>query len=113
MSSMAGRDGEGPAPVASLALERLVRSPSSLIDNLPVGIYTCDRDGLVIQYNRCATEFWGLTPELGVCRYSGCARAFAPSGEELTREHMAMAEVLRTGKPVRDREAIIEKPNGE
>jgi PAS domain S-box-containing protein len=113
MSSPADKDGERSAPVASLALERLVRSPTALIDNLPVGIYTCDRDGKLIQFNRRAAEFWGLTPEIGICRYSGCARAFDPSGEELTPERMAMAEVLRTAKPVRDREAIIEKPNGE
>jgi len=113
MSSPAGREGERPAPVASLALERIMRSPSSLIDTLPVGIYTCDRDGHVIQFNRRAAELWGRPPELGICRYSGAVRAFDPSGEELDAERWAMAEVLRTGKPVRDREAVIEKPNGE
>lgn len=113
MSNPADRGGELPAPVALLALERIVRSPSALIDNLPIGIYTCDRAGNLIQFNRRAAEFWGRPPQLGACRYSGAVRAFEPSGEELVPDRTPMAEVLRTGKPVRDREAIIEKPNGE
>src|SRR5882672_53174 len=54
----------GPA-VASLALERIVRSPAALVENLPIGICTCDRDGLLVQFNRRAAELWGRTPVTG------------------------------------------------
>lgn len=31
---------------------------------LPFAIYLCDRDGLVIRYNRRAAELWGRSPKL-------------------------------------------------
>jgi PAS domain S-box-containing protein len=98
--------------VASLALERIVRSPSALIDTLPVGICTCDVDGNIVQFNRRAVEFWGRVPEPGT-KFNGAWRAYDAAGAELVFEQGAMAEVLRTGKAARDREVIIEKPNSE
>jgi len=98
--------------VASLALERIVRSPSSLIDTLPVGICTCDLGGNIVQFNRRAVEFWGRVPEPGA-RFNGAYRAYDAAGTELVFEKGAMAEVLRTGKAAHDREVIIEKPDGE
>ena len=112
MSSPADKDGDRSAPVASLALERFVRSPSALIETLPIGICSCDLDGNIVQFNRRAVEFWGRTPEPGT-KFNGAYRAYAPDGTELAFEKGAMAEVLRTGKAVSDREVIIEKPNGD
>jgi PAS domain S-box-containing protein len=115
MSSPADKDGEHVAPVASLALERILRSPSSLIETLPVGIYTCDRDGHVVQFNRRAAALWGRTPDAsnGVGRFTGAHRAFDVQGEEIAPDQGPMAEVLRTGIAVRDREVVLEKPDGE
>jgi PAS domain S-box-containing protein len=81
----------GARPVASLALERMVRSPTHLIENLPVGIYTSDRDGRLVQFNRRAAELWGSlalgapVPEIDIC----------------------IAEVLASGRPVRDCELVV------
>ncbi|HXC54078.1 MAG TPA: HWE histidine kinase domain-containing protein [Rhizomicrobium sp.] len=86
------------ASIASLALERIVRSPAALVENLPIGIYTCDRDGLLVQFNRRAAQLWGRTPALG--------EAMAP-------DESAMAQVLRTGQPVRDREVLVAREAGE
>ncbi|MEJ1969947.1 MAG: HWE histidine kinase domain-containing protein [Rhizomicrobium sp.] len=101
--------------MASLALERIVRSPSALIDNLPVAIFTCDRNGDLVQFNRRATEFWGRVPELGSGRhrYCGASRLLDAEGADLAGDRTPMAEVLRTGQPARDREVIVERPNGE
>src|SRR3569832_2904666 len=65
MSSPADKDGDRSAPVASLALERFVRSPSALIATLPIGICSCDLDGNIVQFNRRAVEFWGWLFVLG------------------------------------------------
>lgn len=112
MSSSADRGTEQATPVASLALERIVRSPAALVENLPIGICTCDRDGNLVQYNRRAVELWGRTPEPRE-RFCGAFRIFAADGAEILFDRSPMAEVLDTGIPVRDRELGIERPNGE
>jgi PAS domain-containing protein len=39
--------------------------PARLFEQLPFAIYICDRDGLVLRYNRGAAELWGRSPKLG------------------------------------------------
>jgi len=102
------------ATVASLALERIVRSPATLVENLPIGIYTCDRDGLLVQFNRRAAELWGRTPALGdpAFRYCGAIRTRDRDGNEIAPEESPMAQVLAVGRPARDRELTVERPDG-
>ncbi|HJW39594.1 MAG TPA: HWE histidine kinase domain-containing protein [Rhizomicrobium sp.] len=97
-----------------LALERIVRSPAMLVENLPTGIYTCDRDGLLVQFNRRAAELWGRTPSLGdtALRFSGAFKIADRAGKPVAPEDTPMAQVLATGHAVRDRELIIEQPDG-
>jgi two-component sensor histidine kinase len=38
--------------------------PARLFEQLPFAIYVCDRDGLVLRYNRRAAELWGRSPTL-------------------------------------------------
>jgi PAS domain-containing protein len=53
-----------------------------LFDVLPVAIYCCDRDGLLLQFNRKAAELWGRAPCLGDTdeRFCGSHRLFWPDG---------------------------------
>src|SRR5260370_15236842 len=48
-----------PLPVISLALQQALQSWDGFLDRLPIGIYACDRGGIVVQYNRRAAELWG------------------------------------------------------
>ncbi|MEI9992813.1 MAG: HWE histidine kinase domain-containing protein [Rhizomicrobium sp.] len=102
------------ATVASLALERIVRSPASLVENLPIGIYTCDRDGLLVQYNRRAAELWGRAPALGESywRYYDAFKAVDRDGKLVAAADSPMAHVLATGEPVRDRQLTVERQDG-
>jgi two-component sensor histidine kinase len=45
-------------------------------------------------------------------RFCGCHRAFWPNGKPVAPSHSPMAEMLRTGRPVRDRELVVERPDG-
>ena len=98
MSNPADFDtGNRGAAVASLALERMMRSPAHLIEALPVGIYSCDRDGRLVQFNRRAAALWdGLT-----------------LGEPAPGADDSLAEVLACGQPVRDREFVVVRPHAE
>jgi PAS domain S-box-containing protein len=88
--------------------------PARLFEQLPFAVYICDRDGLVLRYNRRAAELWGRSPELGDPdeRFCGSYRIFRPDGSPLAHHQCPMADVLRTGISVRQQEIHIERPNG-
>ncbi len=106
---------ERGTPVASLALERIIRSPAALVENLPIGIYTCDRHGVLVQFNRRAAELWGRTPGLGQDqpRFCGAVKTFDAGGAAIALDQSPMALVLASGQPIRDRELVLEQPGGE
>src|SRR5690348_73224 len=88
--------------------------PERLFEQLPFAVYVCDRDGVVLQYNRRAAELWGRSPELGDPneRFCGSYRMFRPDGSLLPHHQCPMADVLRTGVSVREQEVHIERPDG-
>jgi PAS domain S-box-containing protein len=94
--------------------ERAFELPARLFEQLPFAVYVCDRDGLVLRYNRRAAELWGRSPKLGDPdeRFCGSYRMFRPDGSLLPHHQCPMADVLRTGVPVREEEVHIERPNG-
>jgi PAS domain S-box-containing protein len=102
-----------PNPPGS-ALERALRHLDSIMDLLPVGIYACDAQGVLVRYNRRAAELWGQSPPLGDPRYKHCGayKAFRPDGEPIDLGKAPMSELLSTGAPVRDREVVLERPDG-
>jgi PAS domain S-box-containing protein len=94
--------------------EQAFELPGRLFEQLPFAVYVCDRDGLVLRYNRRAAELWGRTPKLGDPneRYCGSYRMFRPDGSLLPHHQCPMAAVLSTGIPVREQEVHIERPDG-
>jgi PAS domain S-box-containing protein len=88
--------------------------PARLFEQFPFAIYVCDRDGLVLRYNRRAAELWGRSPKLGDPneRFCGSYRMFRPDGSLLPHHQCPMADVLRTGVSVREQEVHIERPDG-
>ena len=79
------------AAVASLALGRMVRSPAQLIESLPVGIYSCDLAGRLVQFNRRAGELWG---SLNL-------------GDRIPALDTCTDRLLTSGQPVRDCELTV------
>jgi PAS domain S-box-containing protein len=94
--------------------EKAFELPARLFEQLPFAVYVCDRDGLVVRYNRRAAELWGRAPKLGDPdeRFCGSFRMFRSDGSLLQHHQCPMADVLRTGVSVREREVHIERPNG-
>jgi PAS domain-containing protein len=110
MTSAACDDSVAPASEISRALQRALGN--GLLKWLPIGVYACDIDGHLVQYNRRAAELWGRSPAVGngQYRFCGAQRAYAANGEKL--DLAPMAELLSTGTPIRDRELILERPDG-
>jgi PAS domain S-box-containing protein len=94
--------------------EQSFELPARLFEQLPFAVYVCDRDGLVLRYNRRAAELWGRSPKLRDPdeRFCGSYRMFRPDGSLLPHHQCPMADVLRTGVSVREQEVHIERPDG-
>src|SRR5260221_5742557 len=69
---------ESAIPLPVLLDERVLDLPDRLLDLLPVAVYVCDQDGLILRYNRAAAELCGCWPEIGdpTCRLCGSYRLY-------------------------------------
>jgi PAS domain S-box-containing protein len=94
--------------------EQAFELPGRLFEQLPFAVYICDRDGLVLRYNRRAAELWGRSPKLSDSneRFCGSYRMFRSDGSLLPHHQCPMADVLRTGISLREQEVHIERPDG-
>jgi PAS domain S-box-containing protein len=100
--------------VCELVAERLLAIDDVILDLLPVAVYVCNRDGVIVRYNRSAASLWGREPVRGHQneRFCGAWRLRWPDGAPLPHDRCPMAEALRTGSSVRNAEIIIERPDG-
>lgn len=96
------------------AFEALVGIDQSVLDAIPSAVYVCAADGVIVRYNRCATELWGRTPKLGDTdqRFCGGFRLYRLDGTLLPSAATPMATALDTGEPQHDHEVEIERPDG-
>ncbi len=78
----------------------------------PVAIYTCDKNGYIIYYNRAAAELWGNSPEIGVDRWTCSNKLFTPDGKPLPPEENAVAKILNEGASLEKQEVLMQKPDG-
>lgn len=85
-----------------------------LFESLPVGVYACDADGLLVRYNRAAVDLWGREPRLGEPneRFCGSYRLFDRAGTYVPSAECPMAIALATGQNYRDERIQIERPDG-
>ena len=92
----------------------LTTLPDRLFDLLPIGLYACSPEGLIVLFNRLAAELWGRSPKLDdpADRYCGSYRMYRLDGAHLPHADCPMGEVLRTGISVVDQEIVIERPDG-
>jgi PAS domain S-box-containing protein len=105
------RRSSSPVP---LSLEQVLRASDVILDVLPIATCVCDSTGSIIQYNRRAIEIWGRAPEPKETHehFSAATRYYELDGKPLPRSEIPMSQVLRTGAPMRDRELIVERPDG-
>jgi PAS domain S-box-containing protein len=94
--------------------ETLLGIDQAVLDAIPAAVYVCAADGEVVRFNRRAVELWGRTPRTGDSeeRFCGSFRLYQLDGRLLRHDRTPMEHVLRTGEPARDREVVIERPDG-
>jgi PAS domain S-box-containing protein len=84
----------------------------TVLDELPVAVYTTDAEGRITYYNQAAVDLWGHRPTLGTDQWCGSWRLYWPDGRPLPHDECPMAVALKEGRPVRGTEAILERPDG-
>jgi len=82
-----------------------------LLQALPAAIYTTDAEGRITFFNRACIEFAGRTPKIGEM-WCVTWKLFWPDGTPLPHEDCPMAIALKENRPVRNVEAIAERPDG-
>lgn len=113
-SSQSEQIGNSQWPPPVLNVDSASDLPNQLLDFIPAAVYVCNADGTLQRYNRGAAELWGREPVLNDPgeRFCGSARLYRLDGGPLPHDQCPMADVLRTGVPVRDQEVVIERPDG-
>jgi PAS domain S-box-containing protein len=81
---------------------------------MPAAVYSCDEEGQITFFNRRAAELWGREPNLknNQEKYCGSFRALGPDGSQIPHSQSLMAMAVKTGKPARNEETMIERPDG-
>ena len=71
-------------------------------------------EGVIVAFNRRATELWGRTPKVGDTdeRFCGSHKLYRSDGTFMPHAETPMEAVLRTGDSALDQEAIVEQPSG-
>jgi PAS domain S-box-containing protein len=83
-----------------------------LLDALPAAIYTTDAAGRITFFNQAAVEFSGRRPEIGSDQWCVSWRLYWPDGRRMAHDECPMARALKEDRPIRDGEAIAERPDG-
>ncbi len=83
-----------------------------LLEALPAAVYTTDAEGRITYYTQAAVELSGRTPEFGSDRWCVTWRLYNTDGTRLPHDECPMAVALRENRPIRNVEAVAERPDG-
>ena len=97
----------------SSQLQEYEENYRSILNLLPVAVYTCDPHGYVTYFNEEAAKLWGREPEIGKDLWCGSWKITTTDGTVLPLNKCPMAKCLKEQKAIYGEEIIIEKPNGD
>ncbi|RFS20200.1 PAS domain S-box protein [Chitinophaga silvatica] len=84
-----------------------------LLDCLPAAVYTCDKEGRILTYNKAAVDLWGRAPKPGVDKWCGSWKIFQPDRvTPLMLDDCPMALAIKEQRPVRGEVIVVERPDG-
>jgi PAS domain-containing protein len=84
----------------------------SVLDALPVPVYTTDAGGAVTYWNQSCVDFVGRQPRLGEDRWCVTWHLYTTAGDPLPHDKCPMARAIREKREIRDEIIIAERPDG-
>lgn len=84
----------------------------ALLSAMPAAIYTTDARGKITYFNQTAVELAGRTPKIGSDEWCVTWKLYKPDGTPLPHDQCPMAIALKEGRPIRNAEAVAERPDG-
>src|ERR1700754_676455 len=101
-------------PIQPTLLESILELDQIMLDALPLGVYACDVDGLIVRVNSRAVELWGRAPRLAdtAQRFCGCFRVESLDGEFIPPSKTPMARAVLAGESFEGAEAVVHNPDG-
>jgi PAS domain S-box-containing protein len=84
----------------------------ALLESLQMGVYSCDGDGYITYFNEGAVNLLGYRPQGEDITFSTCFKVWLPGGTVVPPEETPMAIALTQGRPFRNVEAWVERPDG-
>jgi PAS domain S-box-containing protein len=106
---------EAASLIVDTAVDTIGRNPGTFrdaLDAIPAAIYVTDVEGTVTYYNRACIGLAGRTPEVGRDKWCVTWRIYTTEGEFLPHDQCPMAVAIREQRPIRDVEAVAERPDG-
>jgi PAS domain S-box-containing protein len=97
---------------AEAKLRESQRRLEELLAAIPAAIYTTDAQGKITYYNEAAVDLAGRTPTIGSDEWCVTWKLYRPDGTPLPHDQCPMAVALKEGRPIRNAEAIAERPDG-
>lgn len=97
---------------AEAKLRESAQQLKDLLAAIPAAIYTTDAKGRITYYNDKAVELAGREPVIGSDEWCVTWKLYWPDGSPLPHDQCPMAIALKEGRPIRDAEAVAERPDG-
>src|SRR6267142_1614800 len=102
-------DGIASGDAKSSAARKKIENVLAL---MPAAVYSCDEHGRINFFNRRAVDLWGREPKPNDDDQKLCGAFRLPNGSLLSQSETPMALALRTGERTRNRDVIVERPDG-
>jgi len=97
-------------------IEREVRESrnqyAELLQNLSSAVYTCNREGKILLFNKAAEELWGRSPDPDKDLWCGSLVMYNSESKPVSLDQASMALTIKSGKPPAAEEFQIKRPDG-
>jgi PAS domain S-box-containing protein len=84
----------------------------TILDNLPIGVWTLDKFGHIMQYNPAAQRIWGVTQQLNITQFKDRLAWRVNTGQRLEADDWASTRAITQCETTLDEEIEIQALDG-